>query len=485
MYSFANWFRGSTPAARRRPTFRPSLELLEAREVPSANSYDIYAMGLINAMRVNPAAFGQDLLHLYQGGSYVSPTGMSASDPVWSDIRADIKASEGNNGWFSGFSGQTGTTFLSVISSLPTAAPLALLPEVQQGAENHTAWMFANGFAHSGQEPSFAIPGIPFHPTATPDSFLTDSKLTAQGEDIGYSVGEGSYIYQAFVSNPAEYYKRVAYKDTIGFILDNHNGNPALAFGHLKNLANVGFNVFGVDIHNFKDTSVPGTNPSDGLNESWLTTHRLGHYLGDLSGLQVPQLVVSSGSYIGSSVAAVSVAFDSQNHQWTAAVYSDGSLYVFYPGGHYYVGGSVLSASIAFNHQGQEVLDVVFASHQLWSYDVSGAHFIGNSVNAVSVAFDSLGHQFTAAVFEGSGLYVFDPSGFHFVAPSVMAVSLAFDTQGREVLDLVYSDQNLYQFDSAGAHYLGGGIVSVGLGFNHSGGKVLDVVFASSELWQY
>src|SRR5262249_17026765 len=130
--------------------------------------------------------------------------------------------------------------------------------------------------------------------------------LSGQAEDISYSFGPGrtipSHTYQAYHNNPGEYYKRLAYADTIGFMLENNNTDPRHPWGHLFNLAaydpltgpahtgNLALfsspknkelqtlNAIGIDIHFYKNSNYGQKN--DGLNESSVTTHRFGWYQG-------------------------------------------------------------------------------------------------------------------------------------------------------------------------------------------------------------
>jgi hypothetical protein len=298
------WVRGNKQVARQPHSFRPTLEGLEERSLLSANSYDVYALALINEMRADPATFGQELRRLYQGGNFMARDGMSASDPVWTDLRRDIGDSDRTGPWHSGFDGRGGETFLSVISNLPRERPLALVDSLQNGAENHTQWMIQNGYAHtdwrrSGSGAPQAIPGLVSqpNPNATPDAWLPVN--SGQAEDISFGYGPGSNTYATFHNNLQEYYKRVAYADTIGFMLENHNGSPAEPWGHLFNLASydpiVGathglalsatpknkelqvLNAIGIDIHNYHNSTV---NPNSNLDESSLTTHRFAYYQG-------------------------------------------------------------------------------------------------------------------------------------------------------------------------------------------------------------
>jgi hypothetical protein len=176
-----SWRRGfKRPLLRK--SIRVQIEELEDRLTPSATSYDVYALTLINEMRGNPAAFGQELKNLYANPSYVAPDGMSGNTAVWKDIRQDINQSEKTSSWRSGFNGPGSNTFLSVITALPRTRPLVIENLVegvnfQQGADNHVSWMATNGYmAHSllGSNPldlSTPIPGFAQVKNPTPDLF--------------------------------------------------------------------------------------------------------------------------------------------------------------------------------------------------------------------------------------------------------------------------------------------------------------------------
>ena len=224
-------------------------EALESRIVlDNASMYEVYALQIINKMRADPAAFGAELRSLYKSTGFVSSHGVSGSDPIWTDLRAEIAASEGKPAtsgakpWYSGFDGRSGNTFLSVISSMPKTGPLALFSETQAAAERHNVWMKANGYAHTEQRPASRVDGLGYNPSATPDKWLTSGWfISAQGENIGYSYGS---VYPATTKawkngtlSETAYLQRVAYASTLSFMFENHNGSASHPWGHLENLA--------------------------------------------------------------------------------------------------------------------------------------------------------------------------------------------------------------------------------------------------------
>src|SRR4051794_549222 len=122
------WFTQQQKSTRTKSVtrFRPRVEGLEERATPAAmNAYETYALQIINQLRANPGAFAADLKQLYLGGTYRSPTGVRADDPVWTDLRAEINFAQANGFWRSGFSGGGTNTFMIVASALRPQAPLA------------------------------------------------------------------------------------------------------------------------------------------------------------------------------------------------------------------------------------------------------------------------------------------------------------------------------------------------------------------------
>jgi hypothetical protein len=312
---------------------KPSLENLEERSLMNATTYDVYAIDLINHMRANPAAFGEEIRQLYNwkpGQPVITKDGMRSDDPVWTDLRADISCEEGNapgcskvdtTRWYSGLDGRGGDTFLSEIRNLPPSAPLALDNQLQAGAEGHDNWMFNNCYGHSvfpgrqlecnegpGKEEA-PIAGIRRNLNPTQGDPFNTLGFQYAGENISYAgadfSGQLPNTVRASGNNAVALYTRVAYFNTLSYILDWGNGpfnpdgtprDPKEVFGHLRNLGakdpsadtagnlallsagpkSAGlptFNVIGVDIKTYPNPNAP--NPS-GLNNAYFTTHRLG-----------------------------------------------------------------------------------------------------------------------------------------------------------------------------------------------------------------
>lgn len=218
---------------------------------PLDHDLDVYAMLLINKMRANPADFGKELKNLYLNTGYVSSHGMRGDDPIWVDLRSEIKQSEGKTTaagmkWFSGFDGRSGTTFLSVISSLPQTGPLVLDNADEAAADNHTQWMMKNGYAHTGHRPQASVEGLGYNPSATPNTWDAtdkdyDGPFAGRAENISYWYSNGySATFTAWRQGKLtweQYFQRLVYADTLGFMLENHNGSETDPWGHLLNLA--------------------------------------------------------------------------------------------------------------------------------------------------------------------------------------------------------------------------------------------------------
>ena len=112
---FFSRHRRNRPAKKSR-TFLGSPEVLESRIALAISPYETYALLLINRMRTDPAKFGTELRNLHNNRSFVSTHGMRGDDPIWTDLRADIKEAEGRTTaagikWYSGFDGRGGRRF--------------------------------------------------------------------------------------------------------------------------------------------------------------------------------------------------------------------------------------------------------------------------------------------------------------------------------------------------------------------------------------
>jgi hypothetical protein len=224
---------------------RPQLELLEDRVTPAITSYDVYALTIINEMRADPAAFGQELANLYANPNYVAPDGMSGNSPAWQQLRVGINTAQQLGTWQSGFASGGAGTFLNTISSLPPSRPLVLEGPVegidyQGGAEGHAAWMYTNGYlAHSvfGSQPldlSAPLSGLGLTPVPNP---APDHMPTTDMAEIIAAGVVPSFVSGGTITNTVPVQQSV-YDDILGYILDYSNfdirTNP---YGHLLALA--------------------------------------------------------------------------------------------------------------------------------------------------------------------------------------------------------------------------------------------------------
>ncbi len=271
---------------------RLEFDALEDRVTPAAMSaYEVDALLLVNQLRANPAAFANDLKQLYLGGSYQSPSGYAANDPVWTDLRSDINNAQSTTNWRSGFTTTGANTFLSVASGLAVQPPLAWDSTMQDGAAGHGQWMYTNAYAHSvfnqGQapqileSPNFPVPGLTRNfnvPTGDFFDFI-GLGLNGAGENVSYSYNDFGASYQAYRSGQISlngFYQRLVYADTIGFIMEFNNGSVSSPWGHLQNLTG-NFNVAGLSTLLYEN---PTETPLDGVSQSYFTTHRLGFHSG-------------------------------------------------------------------------------------------------------------------------------------------------------------------------------------------------------------
>ncbi len=267
---------------------RLAAESLEDRVTPAAlTAYEVDALQVINQLRENPAAFANDLRLLYLGGAYQSATGYAATDPIWTDLRAQINSAQASSSWRSGFTSTGTNTFLSVASAFPARFPLAWDAAMQDGAIGHDLWMYANVYAHSvftqgqapsiGESPSFPIPGITRNFNVAAGDFFDyiGFGLNGAGENISYAYNQGGATYQAFRNGQITldgYYERLVYADVIGFIMEYNNGSIGSPWGHLQNLTG-NYNVIGISTLLYEN---PVESSLDSVAQSYFSTHRTG-----------------------------------------------------------------------------------------------------------------------------------------------------------------------------------------------------------------
>lgn len=259
------------------------VEALEERLVPAAlNAYEVKAVEIINQLRANPAAFAEDLRQLYLGGTYQSPSGFAASDPIWTDLRARINSAESSTSWRSGFNSTGANTFMSMASALTARAPIVWDSGLQDGAIAHDQWMYTNVYAHSvftqGAAPSIAesqsnpIPGISRNFNVSVGDWFNYTGLNAAGENISYAYNMSGATHQAYRNGQltaAGYYQRLVYADVIGFMMEYSSGG---SWGHLQNLGG-NYNVIGISTLLYEN---PVETYKDGISQSYFSTHRLG-----------------------------------------------------------------------------------------------------------------------------------------------------------------------------------------------------------------
>jgi hypothetical protein len=314
-------------SARAERTLRPAAEILEQRIVmaipPHAagnDSYEVYAWALINQMRENPAVFGNTIVKLYNkqiGQAY----GLSSSDPVWDDIRSAVKYFDGRpNADGSVWRFSEWQSFIT--SQNYSLGPLAIEPDLSQGAYKHTTWMTVHGYGHSisatapassasiiRQLPGWQNQGV----NGQPDRVQLGSSYTGSwGEDIGAQDNGIGYSYQAWTQGKfpdTGYYQRAVFYDTMAYLIDWGNGahtdsagNFHPAYGHLMNLlsndqtsGDLGLSsgsgpknktiqkldAIGIDYYFYQNGD---GHPNDGLAGSWASTHRLARKTDDYNG---------------------------------------------------------------------------------------------------------------------------------------------------------------------------------------------------------
>jgi hypothetical protein len=265
-----------------------NVETLESRATPAAlTAYETHALQVVNQLRTDPTAFANDLKLLYLGGTYQSPNGYAASDPIWTDLRATINNAQAQSSWRSGFTSTGPNTFMSMASGLAAKPPLVWDSAMQDGAVSHNDWMYDNVYAHSvfqegqnpqpGETPMYHVPGIPRNFNASPGDYFNyvGLGLNAAGENISWGYNQFGASLQAYKNGQMSldgFYQRMAYADTLSFMLEHSSGG---SWGHLQNLASADYNFNVVGLANYLYEN-PAETLQDGVAQSYFSTHRLG-----------------------------------------------------------------------------------------------------------------------------------------------------------------------------------------------------------------
>ncbi|MCA8995683.1 MAG: DVUA0089 family protein [Planctomycetaceae bacterium] len=210
--------------------FSPVCESYELRVLLTANAEEIYAWNIVNVMRENPSRFADQLEGMYRG-TINSAHGYSKSDPIWTDLRDDIRnGSHPEHFWEA----------LALMRAQPNLGPLAWMDSLEQRSVDHNRWMETHCYAHSGDDPEcfarmpgFNQPGINGDPHTISAADLGSWSNGAWSENIGYSSGNTlSATRNRFGSTGNAYRQRLAYADIIGFMTEVNSSS----LGHLKNL---------------------------------------------------------------------------------------------------------------------------------------------------------------------------------------------------------------------------------------------------------
>ncbi|HKB03422.1 MAG TPA: hypothetical protein VKD90_14460, partial [Gemmataceae bacterium] len=253
------------------------VEACEDRVVPSATidtGYEAYSWVLINTLRADPAGFADRLQGLVNG-TVPGAFGFGKGDPVIADLRGLVNRalSPANYG-----------ASLALMRSTPPAGPFAWDEVLAFGANAHTRWMKANGFAHTGTTGGrVTIPGFDRNDSAPPDEWgYGYPTFNAWGEDIAWAVGAARNIKAAYVNGSlgmAGLRQREAFLDTVAYLLELNSSS----LGHLQSLLArddgsggglPAFNAIGIDTDLYQAPAA--YEAQDGVPEAWVSTHRLG-----------------------------------------------------------------------------------------------------------------------------------------------------------------------------------------------------------------
>ena len=245
-------------------------ETLEDRCLLSVSLSEAYAWYIVNKMREDPPLFARQLEGVRTEATFGGAHGYAADDPLWDDLRSKIANSQ-RPGHFD--------TAMSMLKAQPRLGPFAFHEDLEAVAQTHNNWMEDNEYAHNTYPwPDWA------------------NRWGAQ--NIGYGHGL-SNCADVFGVGSNAYQQRMAYVDTIGFMIEvnsvehtDDEGKYHDGMGHLRNLLSrdsdsEGFNLaknkeigvadtFGVD---FDWGSTIRVKQADGtyktVNSDILTTHQL------------------------------------------------------------------------------------------------------------------------------------------------------------------------------------------------------------------
>jgi hypothetical protein len=222
------------PSPRRRRHGLGGIERLEPRIALSASAMEVYAWAIINEMRADPPKFANELDGLYRN-TLSQAHGVSASDPVWTDLRDMINRSKYPKHF---------QEALALMRTQPRLGPLAWSDDLELISQGHNDWMETHCYAHSHYEgqtpgtdctklPGLNQPGIQGDYDIVNPSVLGAWSSGAWGENISYDAGNSlPATTNRFGSNSDAYYQRLAYADTLGFMIEVNSSS----LGHLRNL---------------------------------------------------------------------------------------------------------------------------------------------------------------------------------------------------------------------------------------------------------
>ncbi len=275
---------------KKRPLRRTTcvVEGLEQRVAMAAgiDAHEVYSWQIINLMREDPARFASDLdsLHRNQPGTY---HGYTASDPVWTELRGSINDGEGANGW-------SFSSMRSFLASQPKLPRLLLQEDLTVQANNHTLWMQAHGYAHTGTTTrGLDLPGFTQTAAPSPDAWdhPAEKYATPSGENISYGFDTDWAFeapFRAGTLSADGFQQRLAYYATLSYILDA--GQPDL--GHLRNLLSRpdSLPASGSGITSITNMDSIGIDQTflrfqqvEDVPNYYLTTHRLDNVLGTVT----------------------------------------------------------------------------------------------------------------------------------------------------------------------------------------------------------
>jgi hypothetical protein len=205
--------------------------------------------------------------------------------------------------------------------------------------------------------------------------------------------------------------------------------------------------------------------------------------------LQSSGLLGPTVTYLSSNIASLSdQSIDNFGQAMVDVVTTGGYAYEYHVGR----GWTYLSSGVKDAKAGQGVSYVLDNNGQAWEYKDWGQGANGNSatwtqidsnVTAIDAGTDRYGINMMTEVWLGYGYEHSDSTGWHYIDSGVKSVSAG----QNGIMDYLTTAGNAYFFNESigGKTYLGSGVSAVTAGTDLNGNWMIDLLFSNGNLWEY